>query len=77
MSEVSFQTLVSRNFHAVRSEPQLMQNCGVDVGDVMRMLYCVESQFIGRAVHHTSAQASTGHPDTEPEWVMIATICAL
>ena len=49
----------------------------MDVGDVMTILDRMEAELIGRTMGDPAAEAAAGHPDREPEWMMIAAVPAL
>ena len=74
MPEVTLQSLVPRNLERMRIEAQLVQESVVNVGDVVRMLGCVESDFVGCPVDDAPFDAPARHPDTESERMVVATI---
>ena len=54
-----------------------MEQCGVDIGDVVSVLDRVEPQFVGRSVDHSTLDPASGHPDREPVVVVISAVLAL
>src|SRR6266478_4137865 len=59
---VDIQPLAARHFQAPWVEAQLVQDRGVDVGDVVPVLDGVESYFIGSAVDHAPLDAPACQP---------------
>ena len=49
-----------------------MQHRGVNVGDIVAILYGVETQFICRPVDETALDPAAGHPGGELKRKMIA-----
>lgn len=74
---VDLQSGSSGNRQASRVEAQLMEDRGMEIGDVMTVLHRVEPEFIGGAVGDASPDASAGQPDRKPIRMMIPTIAAL
>ncbi len=58
MPKITIQAFVSGNFHAVWCEPELVQDRGVDVDNVVWVFHGVESQFVGRTMNHTAAESA-------------------
>ena len=58
-------------------EAELVEDRGVDVGDVVAVLDGVEADLVGRAVDDAALQAAAGHPDGEAEDVMVAAVGTL
>ena len=52
-------------------ETELVENGGVDVGDVVGMLDGIKTKFIGCAMNYTGLYAATGEPDGEALWMMV------
>ena len=65
------------NLEPVRIETELVQDRGVDVGDVVPVLDRVEAKLVGGAVDDAALDAAAGHPDGEAVGVMIAAVGAL
>ncbi len=61
----------------MRIEAEQVEDRGVNIGDVMRMLDGVKAEFVGAAMDGAALGAATGHPDTETIRMMIASIAAL
>src|SRR5687767_10634620 len=70
-SMIDFKALSTWNLELARIEPQLVENCRVNIGDIMAVFNSVEAEFVGRAVNNAPFQAAAGHPDTEAEIVMV------
>ena len=77
MPKITLQTLAARNFQLMRIKAEQVQDRGMHVGDVMRMLDGMEAEFICSAVDGAAFDAAAGHPDTEAIRMMIAAIAAL
>ena len=58
-------------------DAQQMQHRGVQVVDFDLVLDRVVAELIGRPVHDAAPDAAAGHPDREPEGVVIAAVGAL
>jgi hypothetical protein len=59
-AKIDLQPLASGDFQLAGSEPQLVQNRGVQIGYVMAILHGVEAQLVGGAVCHAAFDAATG-----------------
>ena len=64
-------------FEPARVEAELVQDRGVDVGDVVAVLDGVEADLVGRAVDDAALDAAAGHPDREAVDVVVAAVGAL
>src|SRR5262245_3242923 len=62
---VHVEALPPRNLQLPRIQPQLVQDSGVDVGDVVPVLGRVEADLVCCAVYDAALQSATGHPDRE------------
>ena len=69
--------LSAGDFQPARVEAELVQDRGVDVGDVMPVLDGVEAEFVGRAVDDAALDAAAGQPDREAVGVVVAAVGAL
>ena len=49
----------------------------MNIGDVVTILDGVKADLVGRAMHDSPFQAAAGHPDGEPEDVMVAAVGVL
>ena len=76
-AEVFFEALAAGEDHAAGVEAELMQDSGVDVGDVMAVLDRVEAKFVGGAVGDPPFNTTAGHPDAKTVGVVIATVAEL
>lgn len=77
LSVIDFESLATGDLQLTRVQPQLVQNRGVNIGDVMAIFYRVETDFVGRTMHHASLQAAACHPNRESEDMMIAPVRSL
>ena len=59
------------------SRPSLLQNGGVDVGDVVPVFDGVETDLVGGAVNDTPLDAAAGHPHGESIDVVVAPVAGL
>src|SRR5262245_3073345 len=71
-AEVDLQALVAGHFQLPRVEAELVQDGGVDVGDVVTVLGGMEADLIGGAVDDAALDAAAGQPHAEAVGVMIA-----
>ena len=55
-------------------EPQLMQDRGVDIAEVIGALDGSQADVIGSSDHLTTFHATAGHPHRESQVVMVATL---
>ena len=79
MAVVDVEALAAGDFEAAGVEAELVQDGGVDVGDVVPIFGGVEADLVGGSVHDALSQSAAGHPDAEPEDVVVAavrTLCA-
>jgi len=76
-AEIDFEPLVAGDFEPAGVQAELMQDRGVDVGDVMAVFDGVEAQLVGRAVGDAPLDATAGHPDREAEGMMVAAVASL
>ena len=74
---VDVEAFAAGDFQPARIEAELLQDRGVDVGDVVAIFDGVEADLVGRAVHDAPFDAAAGHPDGEAEDVMVAPVGAL
>ena len=77
LAMVDVEAFAAGDFQAAGIEPELLQDRGVDVGDVVAILDGVEADFVGRAMHDAALESAAGHPDGEAEDVMVATVRSL
>ena len=59
-------------FQLMRIEAQLVQDRGVYVGDIVRVLDGVEAQFVGCSMSDAALDAAAGQPAGEALGVMVA-----
>jgi hypothetical protein len=71
---VYFQTLSFRQFQFSGIEPQLMQDGGVDIGDIMAILDRMKSNFIRRTMNGSALDSSPGKPDRKTEDMMVSPV---
>lgn len=76
-SVVDFQPFAARNFESAGIEPQLMEDCRVNVGHIMPVFNRMEANFVGGSVDDAPFDPSARHPYRESINMMIATIAAL
>ena len=55
-------------------ETELMQNGGVDVGDVMPIFHGVKPDLVGRSVNDAPLDAPAGQPGAEALRVVVAAV---
>ena len=75
--KVDLQSFLSRHFKSTWIEPQLMEDGGMHVGDVVSVFDGVESDLIGRAVGHSSFKSAASHPNGKAVGVMISAVGSL
>src|SRR3954467_7302945 len=64
-AEFAFQALATGNGEATGIEAELVENGGVNVGDVVAVFDGVEAKLVGRAMDRAALDAAAGHPDGE------------
>ena len=69
---IDFKPFAARYFQPPRIEPELMQDSGVNISDVMPVFDGVKAQFVRGAVLHTGFNAAAGQPCAETLRMMIA-----
>ena len=74
LAVVDLQPLAAGDLQLARIEAELVQDRGVDVGDVVAVLDGVEADLVGRAVDDAALHPAAGHPDGEAEDVMVAAV---
>ena len=74
---VDVESLPAGDFEASGVEAELMQDRGVDVGDVVSVLDGVEPDLVGRAVDKPTLDPAARHPDGEAVDVMVAAVAPL
>ena len=74
---VDVEALAAGDFEAAGVEAELVQDRGVDVGDVVTILGGVEANLVGRSVHDALSQSAAGHPDAEAEDMVVAAVGTL
>ena len=77
LAVVDVEALAAGDFQLAGVEAELLQDRGVDVGDVVAVLDGVEADLVGRAVNDAALDAAAGHPDREAVDVMVAAVGAL
>lgn len=58
-------------------EAELVQDGGVDVGDVVSVLDGVETELVGCAMNDAPLDTAAGHPGGEAEGVVVAAVAVL
>ena len=53
-------------------ETHLAKDRGLQITDVLRVLYCPITEFIGAPVNGASFDAASRQPGSEPFWIMVA-----
>ncbi len=76
-AKVFFEALAAGEDHAAGVEAELVQNSGVDVGDVVAVLDGVEAEFVSGAVGDPTFNTTAGHPDAKAVRVVVATVAEL
>src|SRR5262245_60175135 len=74
LAVVDIQTLASRDVQPLRIDAELMKHRRVNIGYVMAVFYSMKADFIGCAVHHSGFDSTSGHPDREAKWMMVAAV---
>ena len=74
LAEVDFKPLSTGDFELVWVETKLMQNGGVNVGDIVSIFDGVEADFVGLTVHDTPLDAPAGQPGAEALRVVVAAV---
>src|SRR5215218_48236 len=59
---VDLEALATRHFELARVEAELVQDGGVDVGDVVAVFDGVEADLVGGAVGDAALDPAAGHP---------------
>lgn len=77
MTEFYFQSLASGNDEPLRFETQLVENGGVEIGDVVAVFHRMETEFVRGSVGDAALDAAAGEPHRESVGVMIPPIAAL
>jgi hypothetical protein len=72
LAVVDLEALLAGDLQAAGVEPQLVQDRGVDVGDVVAVLDGVEAELVGGAVGDAALDPAAGQPDSEAERVVVA-----
>ena len=71
---IDVQPLTIRQFKPTGIQSQLMQDCRMDISDVMPILDRMKADFIRRSVYDTSLDSTSRHPDRKAKDVMIAPV---
>ena len=74
---VFFDPFSPRNRKRAGVQTQLVEHRRVDIGHIMAVLNGVKPEFIGRPMCHPAADPAAGHPDGEPERVVVASVAML
>ena len=69
---VDFEAFAGGEFELVGVEAELVQDGGVDVGDVMAVFNGMEAEFVGGAVDDAGFDAAAGEPCAEALGMMVA-----
>src|SRR5688572_24196266 len=76
-SEVTLEPLPSGNLELVRVQAQQVEDRGMNIRHIVRMLRGVESQLVRRAVNGASLDAAACHPHAEAIRMVVAAIGSL
>ena len=76
-SVIDFEAFPAWDFEFSGIEAELVEDGGVEIGDIVRGIDGVEADFVGGAVGDACFEATAGHPDGEAVDMVIATIGAL
>ena len=71
---IDFQALAAGHLEPSRVETELVQDRGVQVGDVVPMFDGVEAELVGRAVDDAALDAAAGEPGGEAVGVVVAAV---
>ena len=74
---VDLQSFPPRHGELAGVEAELVEDGGVDVGDVVAVFDGVEAELVGFAVGDAAFDAAAGHPDGEAVGVVVASVAAL
>ena len=74
---IDCQSLAAWDFKLPGIEAQLLEDCGVNVGDVVAIFHRVKSEFVCGAVHIATLDAAASHPHRKSKRMVVATIRAL
>jgi len=77
VAEVDFEAFGDGGFEAVGVEAELVEEGGVEVGDVVGVLDGVEADLVGGAVGDAAPDAAAGHPDAEAVGMVVTPVAAL
>ena len=72
-AEVYFQPFLARDFKLAGIESELVQHGGMNVCDVMTILYGMESQFVSGSVSNAALDPTASHPGRKAERMVVAT----
>lgn len=76
-SVIDFEAFAAWDFEFSGIEAELVEDGGVEIGDIVRGIDGVEADFVGGAVGDACFEAAAGHPDGEAVDMVIAAIGAL
>ena len=76
-AEVDFEAFVAGDFHGVVVEAELVEEGGVDVGDVVAAFLGLKTDLVGAAMGDAAFDSAAGHPDGEAVGMMVAAIGGL
>jgi hypothetical protein len=71
---IDFEAFATGHVEALWIESELMENRGVNVRHVVTIFNRMEADLIGHAMHYTSLEASTSHPNREAERMMVTAV---
>ena len=74
LAEIDVQPFAAGDFQSAVVEAELVEDRGVDVGDVVAVFDGVEAEFVGRAVDDAALNAAAGERDREAVRMMIAAV---
>ena len=76
-SVIDFEAFAAWDFEFSGIEAELVEDGGMEIGDIVRGIDGVEADFVGGTVDDACFEAAAGHPDGEAVDMVIATIGAL
>ena len=76
-SVIDFKPFATGDFESAGIESELVEDCRMDIGDIVTFFGRVETDFIGSSMNNTASDSATCEPDGETEDVVISPIGAL
>lgn len=63
LAEINIEPFAAGDFQTASVQAQLLQNRGMNVGDIVAVFDGMETDLIGRSVHHASLDAAPSERD--------------